>query len=242
MKNLKKYMGLLLALVMCLSLAACGGTPDKLDSIVIDDSVVYDYSSFKGSWLGYEDGSRLIIQPESQEELDEADAERNSRMTFTQYSITSEVIAAGILQYSEKYGYVYAHNDNDGHAYRCWFGEDGMLNISSFGAFNKVSDDVPGEEKDANAELKGTWYLDGDVNASKYIVINDDGTAWEMYEQFDDGSWEKTDNGTLEAKGDDHYDADSEVNPVIYDLHLTGTDTMTWGTLGLVFEDFEKAE
>ena len=33
MKNLKKYMDLLLALVMCLSLAACGGTPDKLDSI-----------------------------------------------------------------------------------------------------------------------------------------------------------------------------------------------------------------
>ena len=41
------------------------------------------------------------------------------------------------------------------------------------------------------------------------IVINDDGTVWEMYEQSDDGSWKKTDNGTLEASGNDHYDAES---------------------------------
>lgn len=231
MKHIKKSMGLLPALILCLCLAACGGdAPDKLDSIVIDDSVRYDYSAFSGTWLG-ENDSVLVM-----EEFDDG------RTHFTLSDVSDEWIAAGLFQYSEKYDCVYAHNDYDGHAYRCWFGEDGMLNISSFGTFDKVSGDVPGEEKGDNAELRGTWYLDGDVNAAKYIVINDDGTVWEMYEQSDDGSWKKTDNGTLEASGNDHYDAESEVNPVIYDLHLTGTDTMTWGTLGLVFEDFEKAE
>ena len=36
MKNLKKYMGLLLALVMCLSLTACGSNaPETLENIAV---------------------------------------------------------------------------------------------------------------------------------------------------------------------------------------------------------------
>ena len=145
MKNWKKYAALLLALVMCLSLAACsGGAPDKLDTIVIDDSIEYDYSAFSGTWLGEKD-TVLVFWEEDQENLDEAGVERSRRMYFTLSDANDDWIAAGLLQYSEKYGCVYAHNDNDGHAYKCQFDEDNTLTISSFGAFTKVSGDVPGD-------------------------------------------------------------------------------------------------
>ncbi len=140
MKNLKKHFGLLLALVMCLSLAACGGAPDKLDVIVIDDSVEYDYSAFSGTWLG-ENGTVIVFTEEDQEQLNEYGAERRSRMCYTLSNADDEWIAAGLLQYSEEYDCVYAHNDYDGHAYKCMFNEDNTLTISSFGTFTKMIGD-----------------------------------------------------------------------------------------------------
>lgn len=145
MKSWKRYMSLLLALVLCLSLVACGGgAPDKLKTIVIDDSVEYDYSAFSGIWLGEKD-TVLVFWEEDQENLDKAGVERRRRMYYTLSDANDEWIAAGLLQYSEEYGYVYAHNDFDGHAYKCQFDEDNTLNISFFGTFAKVSGDAPGE-------------------------------------------------------------------------------------------------
>ena len=145
MKNQKKYMGILLALVLCLPLVACGdGAPDKLDVIIIDDSVEYDYSAFSGTWLG-EDDTILVFTEEDQATLDAAGVDRRRRMYYTLSDADDDWIAAGLLQYSEEYGYVYAHNDYDGHAYKCRFDEDDTLNIDSFGTFTKVSGDIPGE-------------------------------------------------------------------------------------------------
>ncbi len=90
MKNLKKYMGLLLALVMCLSLVACGGAPDKLKVIVIDDSVVYDYSAFSGTWSG-ENDSRLVMKEEE-----------DGRKHFILSDADDEWIASGLFQYAEE--------------------------------------------------------------------------------------------------------------------------------------------
>ena len=63
MKNWRKYIALLLALVMCLSMTACGDgkndgsgdvfpapPPDTLEDLVLDDSVEYDYSDYLGTW------------------------------------------------------------------------------------------------------------------------------------------------------------------------------------------------
>ena len=70
MKNWKKYAGLLLALVMCLSLAACGGdeegAPATIEGLVIDDPVEYDYSAFLGTWVGT-DGTTLTVEKDSGE-------------------------------------------------------------------------------------------------------------------------------------------------------------------------------
>lgn len=77
MKRWKTYAGLLLALVLCLSLAACGGgnsdndddiidgvedtAPDTIENLVIDTSVEFDYSAYMGTWLG-EDDSVLVME------------------------------------------------------------------------------------------------------------------------------------------------------------------------------------
>ena len=47
-------MSLLLTLVMCLSLVACGGTLDKLKVIVIDDSVEHELHVQQQTAAGYE--------------------------------------------------------------------------------------------------------------------------------------------------------------------------------------------
>ena len=172
MKNWKKYVSLLLALVLCLSLAACGGddvtAPATIEGIVIDDSVEYDYSIFLGTWLG-EDDSVLTV-----EEFDDG------RSHFLLSDANDDWIASGLFQYAEKYGYFYAHNDYDGIAYQCRFGEDHTLYIDTLGTFTKVSGDVPGENiGDTEEELEqlpdisgytGCWKVE---NEPLYFVIND---------------------------------------------------------------------
>ena len=54
MKNRKKYASLLLAVVLCLCLAACGSnTPETLGNIVLDDSIDYNLEDTYDEYLGY---------------------------------------------------------------------------------------------------------------------------------------------------------------------------------------------
>ena len=93
MRNWKKYAGLLLALVMCLSLAACGSkeetVPDTIKELALNASVEYDYSPFMGTWEG-EDGSVLVM--EHLEEL--YNSER-----FRLHDADNKLLASGSLQY-----------------------------------------------------------------------------------------------------------------------------------------------
>ena len=162
MKNWKKYAGNMLALIMCLSLAACGGNggydddtvdgvdevaPETIENLVIDDSVEYDYSVFLGNWPG-EDNKVL-----SAEEYDDG------RVHFTLSDANDDWIASGIFQYVAEYGYVYAHNDYDGFAYQCRFDGDDKLYIESFGTFGKTNGDAPAETVvDKSADAPQTIY------------------------------------------------------------------------------------
>lgn len=70
MKGWKKYTHLLLALVLCLILTACGGSNDSggkvendedtppatISNLATDTSVEYDYSALMGTWTGEDDG------------------------------------------------------------------------------------------------------------------------------------------------------------------------------------------
>ena len=179
MKNWKKLASLLLALVMCLSLAACGGSkeeeapPDTIENLALNASVEFDYSALLGTWQA-EDGSVLFM--EHHEEV--YNSER-----FELYDADGIMTASGNLQYVEEYGYVYAYNEQDGIAHRCWFENGGALSIDSFGTFTKVSGDIPGEtvgdiEEEEYEPLPdltgytGCWKVE---NAPLYFIINESG-------------------------------------------------------------------
>ena len=224
----EKGISLALALLLSLSLTACGGdsggdendaAPTTFEGLVIDDSITYDYSEFMGAWTG-EDGTVLTVEDYSGTRFDLSDA-------------NDELLASGNLQYEEKYGYVYAYNEHDGVAYQCWFDGDNALHIESVGIFTKVSGDVPGEtvgdEGDCTV-LAGTWYLDGDVSAASSIEIDDTGTIWSLHERTDDGEWYEVDYGTIRAAGEGQYEAVSDLfENVIYDLYLADDNAMYWG-------------
>lgn len=225
MKKWKKYMGLLLALVLCLSMAACGGdddtAPATIEGIVIDDSVEYDYSVFPGTWLG-EDNSVLAV-----EKYDDG------RVHYILSDSDDNWIAGGIFQYVEEYGCVYAHNDYDGIAYLCLFNEDDTLYIDTFGTFTKVSGDVPGETVGDEVDLtvlNGSWYMDGDIYGSKCIEFDASGTIWTYYERDDNGFWDGVDGGTLRVTGANRYEAVSGwYDSKTYDFYLEN-GMLYWGS------------
>ena len=104
MNHWKKLVSLLLALALCLSLAACGGgdpssAPATLDDLVLDNTVAYDYSIFMGTWLG-EDSSTLGVGV----------YDEDGWVHFELADNEGFYTAGGELQYVEKYGCVYAYN------------------------------------------------------------------------------------------------------------------------------------
>lgn len=64
---------------------------------------------------------------------------------------------AAFFQYAEKYDYVYAHNDFDGIAYQCRFGEDGALYIDTLGTFTKVSGECRGKTSATQGRNSGCF-------------------------------------------------------------------------------------
>ena len=171
MNHWKKLVSLLLALALCLSLAACGGgdpssAPATLDDLVLDNTVAYDYSIFMGTWLG-EDSSTLGVG------VFDEDGLVHFELTDNEGFLT----AGGELQFVEEYGCVYAHNEYDGIAYLCRFGQDATLYIDTLGTFSKVSGDAPWdvvvEDPQPTADMTGftgCWKVD---SAPLYFVIND---------------------------------------------------------------------
>ena len=229
--HLRKFVSLALALLLCLSLAACGGdggndkqaVPATIKDLPIDDSVQCDYSGFMGAWTGA-DGSVLLIEDYSGIRFELSDRE-------------DTLLASGNLQYVEEYSYVYAYNEHDGIAHQCWFDETNALHIDSFGTFTKVSGDVPGEnigdETDSTdgAALFGTWYQDGDTDGESYIDIDYTGTIWSLHERDADGQWTEIDYGSISAGSEEgQYNAASEkFDDVVYDFVLADENVLYWG-------------
>ena len=242
MKNRKSYYSLLLALVLCLCLTACGGsgdtiddggedysgnevnTPDSFEGMVKDSKLATNYAMYWGTWVDADNNSELIV----------AMADSGDEVRFDLYQDGS-IEASGFVQFSQEYSGDYFYNEFDGWAHHCWLADDGTLQIEGFGGFEKDASagdmdasDTGAADADVSA-LAGMWYLDGDVNAASWIELDGSG-IWTLYERSAEGDWSEVDYGTLRANGDNQYEAVSDAyEDVSYDLYLADDNAMYWG-------------
>lgn len=221
MKN-SKVLYLLLALVMCLSLAACGGggdeitTPAWFEGMVSDSQNKADINTYGGTWTG-DSGSMVVELSESGDEV-----------RFALYDAAGEITASGFIQTEPQYSADYFYNEHDGIAHRCSVPGD-ILEVDGFGEFTKVSGDKQGDG-DYSA-LAGEWYQDGEQDALSVIEIKADG-SWSLLELMD-GDTERTavDWGKLQtAEGEGAYSAVSDnFEDVAYDMTVIDGTTFYWG-------------
>ena len=138
MNFLKKNLVFLLAAVLCLSMAACGGSaPETLENIVLDDSIDGNLEDTYDEYLGYwylEDNSYICV------------SENDGTYFYELYDANNEVISSGQLQYVKEYRCMYVYSEQEGIAHKCridrkLFGseDDNMLYIGSFGTFGRES-------------------------------------------------------------------------------------------------------
>ena len=236
MKNWKKYVSLVMALVLCLMLTACGGgddggdgnndvpdTPDTIEDLVKDSALMADLYVYGGAWAG-EDGSTMLV----------ATSEGGDEVRFALYDAGEELTASGFIQSVPEYDYDYFYNEHDGVAYRCWSDEVGALHVAYLGTFSKMLGDAPGENiGDTGYEaLEGVWYLDGEAGAASCIEIDQFGN-WTLYERVDgDGDMTEVDYGTLDVNPRDegqYYATSTAFDDVVYDLTVVGDSVMYWG-------------
>lgn len=235
MKNWKKYLALMLTLVMCLTLAACGGgdngdgeptsAPESFEGMVKDDQQLVDYGMYKGLWSG-DDGSQLVV----------ALNDDGDEMRFALYDVSEELTASGYIQMVQEYSADYFYNEHDGVAHHSWMDDDGTLNVDSFGSFVYVSAVEGGEGGDGAtgdyASLAGAWFMDADAAADSIIEIDEYGN-WSLSERpGGDGDPTEVDCGTLEVNpaGEGQYFAVSTMfDDVVYDMTVIGDDVMYWG-------------
>lgn len=225
MKN-SKVLYLLLALVMCLSLAACGGggeeitTPAWFEGMVSDSQNKVDINAYGGTWTG-DSGSMVVELSESGDEV-----------RFALYDAAGEITASGFIQTEPQYNADYFYNEHDGIAHRCSVPGD-TIEVDGFGEFTKVSGDKQGDDVGDGdySALAGEWYQDGEQDALSVIEIKADG-SWSLLELMD-GDTERTavDWGKLQtAEGEGVYSAVSDnFEDVAYDMTVIDGTTFYWG-------------
>ena len=134
MKHLKNALTLLLALALCLSLAACGDAvdegdggasdiiPTRIDGMVKEDYDDTDYSAYLGDW------EAVVNDGEAPQALYVALNEDGEPRW--QLFVAGDLTYEGFLQIRPQYeNYVYACNEYDGCGYMCWFDSYDVLHI-----------------------------------------------------------------------------------------------------------------
>ena len=257
MKRFKRsrYLSLALAVLLCLSLAACGSgdspqdDPDDGLGGGFSEDANNDFSAYEGIWLG-----------EANNEYDSItfDAEGNWQLVRA-----GDVADEGYLRYEPEREAVYAYSSLDDSGSRTAI-EDGQLYITSFGYFNYgdgmeyywyedgggdhdgsgalTEDDESGSwnedlyQHDVSA-FEGVWYYDGDLSATTYIVIDADGN-WSYYQRAPGAEPEEMDCGTFSYSADEGstYYADSAMyDGVSYQVYELDADVLIWGDEGTYY-------
>ena len=126
MKSLNKYLVLIMALLMCLAITACGNddssdddyrAPAVIEDAAYDSAAAYDssYNEYLGLWAASDSDVCDALEVEA----------IDSGLYFTLYN-GYDIVAAGNAQNVTEYAYIYFFNENDGKAYQVCGGTDGM--------------------------------------------------------------------------------------------------------------------
>ena len=182
MKNLlEKNLALLLAVVLCLCLTACGGNaPETLGNIVLDDSIDDNLEDTYDEYLGYwylEDNGYICV------------SENNGTYFYELYDACNDMISNGQRQYVKEYRCMYVYSEQEGIAHKCridrkLFGseDDTILYIDSFGTFGKESGYIEEIGKDwrtwSMMRAGGTITRDGENTVVLVCVHKADATFY----------------------------------------------------------------
>ncbi len=231
MNLLKKKFALLLAVILCLSLAACGSNaPETLGNIVLDDSIDESLEDTYDEYLGYwyiadNDNSYICVF-------------ENDRIYFYElYDAKNDLISSGRLQYVKGYSCMYAYSEQDGIAHKCridrkLFGseDDYTLYIDSFGTFSRMNNyfEIIGDDwrtwgiiRDGGTitidgedfyllvcvhKADATFYYDSEdqvlFNSVEYPITFGD-NVWEIFRGIDFSDLNGDGNGDVTMKFDD---------------------------------------
>lgn len=237
---MKKLFALILALVLCLSLAACGGDQNEDPNDVVGDDwrvsgIVRDYGSITRNG---EDTEVLVCINN-----DSADFYLDDE-TQTLYDYVDYPTSLQGDPWEEFQSIDFADRDGDGNGdvamlfeldgqqvLMVWFWDADTESYVFQPEESQVADFT--DEGTDHLGFEGTWYLDGDETEDSVIIIGVVGD-WVLYDQQGD-TRTAIDSGLLrvvdEAQG--HFAADSEqFADVSYLIATAGENGMYWGVTG----------
>ena len=237
---MKKLFALMLALVLCLSLMACGGDQNEDPNDVVGDDwrvsgIVRDYGSITRN--GEDTEVLVCINNDSADFY--LDDETQTLYDYVDYPITLQGDP-----WEEFQSIDFADRDGDGNGdvamlfeldgqqvLMVWFWDADTESYVFQPEESQVADFA--DEGTDHLGFEGTWYLDGDETEDSVIIIGVVGD-WVLYDQQGD-TRTAIDSGLLrvvdEAQG--HFAADSEqFADVSYLIATAGENGMYWGVTG----------
>ncbi len=237
---MKKLFALILALVLCLSLAACGGDQNEDPNDVVGDDwrvsgIVRDYGSITRN--GEDTEVLVCINNDSADFY--LDDETQTLYDYVDYPTTLQGDP-----WEEFQSIDFADRDGDGNGdvamlfeldgqqvLMVWFWDADTESYVFQPEESQVADFT--DEGTDHLGFEGTWYLDGDETEDSVIIIGAVGD-WVLYDQQGD-TRTAIDSGLLrvvdEAQG--HFAADSEqFADVSYLIATAGENGMYWGVTG----------